>query len=52
MLSIFRKKNKYLSIRKELRLINTAIKKATYEIDAALIEELLEEKYKLIESVK
>ena len=44
MLKLFRKKNKYLSIRPELRILNEAIKKATYEMDAATVEELMEEK--------
>ncbi|UAL49814.1 hypothetical protein K7887_22100 (plasmid) [Sutcliffiella horikoshii] len=43
--------NKYLAIRPQLKYLNRAINRATYEVDVALVEELMEEKRRLIESV-
>lgn len=51
VLKPFRKKNKYLAIRTELRTINKAMDRAIYEMDVAYVEELQEEKYRLIESI-
>ncbi|MFL0364641.1 MULTISPECIES: hypothetical protein [Pseudobacillus] len=45
------RKNKYLSIRPELRALNKVLKKAADEVDVAYVEELMEEKRRLIESV-
>ncbi|MFE7064473.1 hypothetical protein ACFVAD_20270 [Sutcliffiella sp. NPDC057660] len=51
LLRQFGRKNKFLTIRSELKVINKEIKRATYEMDAAYIEELMDEKYRLIDSV-
>ncbi|WP_368502751.1 hypothetical protein AB3N04_01235 (plasmid) [Alkalihalophilus sp. As8PL] len=52
MWNLFCRKNKSLMIRRELKNINKKIKRATFEQDAAWVEELMEEKYRLIETAK
>jgi hypothetical protein len=51
MYNPFKIKNKYLKIRKDLRRINKLIQKASSDLDIAYIEELMEEKHRLIESI-
>ncbi|MEX0597602.1 MAG: hypothetical protein WD512_14010 [Candidatus Paceibacterota bacterium] len=41
----------FFAARKELRTINKAMRKATYEIDVAEIEELNEQRFQLISSL-
>lgn len=48
---LLRRKNKYFSIREELRRLNKLIEKATIDVDVALVEELMEEKYRLLSSI-
>ncbi|WP_342515522.1 hypothetical protein [Sutcliffiella sp. FSL R7-0096] len=50
-MKIFRRKNKYLSIRGDLRRLNKLIAKATIDLDVALVEELMEEKCRLLSSI-
>ncbi|MBU8908177.1 hypothetical protein [Desertibacillus haloalkaliphilus] len=50
---LFKKKRVTLfSYRNELRSLNQSIERATDEVDAAWVEELMEEKYRLMERVK
>lgn len=51
MLDLFHNKNKFLSIRSELRFLNLEIERASYEMDIVLLDELMEEKRRLIASV-